>query len=88
MYFNEKGEVEKRVSLDGYLVVGVFGIVVGLYNIYKFLGKLFWKELLKLVICYVCDGFELRDDFVSKLEKCLEVINKNLVVRDIFIKNG
>ncbi|MDE5070250.1 MAG: gamma-glutamyltransferase [Trichodesmium sp. St4_bin8_1] len=88
MYLNEKGEVEKRASLDGHLAVGVPGTVAGLYNIHKSLGKLPWKELLKPAIRYARDGFELRDDFVSKLEKRLEVINKNPAARDIFTKNG
>ena len=88
MYLNEKGEVEKKASLDGHLAVGVPGTVAGLYNIHKSLGKLPWKELLKPAIRYARDGFELSDNFVSKLERRLEVINKNPAARDIFTKNG
>ena len=88
MYLNEKGEVEKKASLDGHLAVGVPGTVAGLYNIHKSLGKLPWKELLKPAIRYARDGFEVSDNFVSKLERRLEVINKNPAARDIFTKNG
>ncbi len=88
MYLNEKGEVEKRASLDGHLAVGVPGTVAGLYNVHKYYGKLSWSELLKPAIRYARDGFEVSDLFVSKLEEELEVINKNPAARDIFTKNG
>ncbi|MCL2934054.1 MAG: gamma-glutamyltransferase [Trichodesmium sp. MAG_R03] len=88
MYLNEKGEVEKRASLDGHLAVGVPGTVAGLYNVHKSYGKLSWSELLKPAIRYARDGFKVSDHFVSKLEARLEVINKNPAARDIFTKNS
>ena len=88
MYLNEKGEVEKRASLDGHLAVGVPGTVAGLYNVHKSYGKLSWSELLKPAIRYAHDGFKVSDHFVSKLEERLEVINKNPAARDIFTKNS
>ncbi len=88
MYLNEKGEVDKRASLDGHLAVGVPGTVAGLYNVHKYYGKLSWSELLQPSIRYARDGFEVSDRFVSRLERRLEVINKNPAARDIFTKNG
>jgi gamma-glutamyltranspeptidase/glutathione hydrolase len=88
MYLNEKGEVEKRASLDGHLAVGVPGTVAGLYTVHKYYGNLPWSELLQPAISYARNGFEVSDRFVSRLERRLEVINKNPAARDIFTKNG
>ncbi|MGK7922831.1 MAG: gamma-glutamyltransferase [Trichodesmium sp.] len=88
MYLNEKGEVDKRASLDGHLAVGVPGTVAGLYNVHKYYGKLSWSELLQPAIGYARDGFEVSDRFVSRLERRLEVINKNPAAREIFTNNG
>lgn len=53
MYLDDKGEVIENFSLVGVKVVGVLGIVMGFWEVYKCFGKLFWSELLILVIGYV-----------------------------------
>ncbi len=88
MYLNQEGEVDQRASLDGHLAVGVPGTVAGLYTVHKDYGKLPWSELLQSAIGYARDGFEVSDRFVSRLERRLEVINKNPAAKAAFTKNG
>ena len=88
MYLNQQGEVEKRASLDGHLAVGVPGTVAGLYTVHKYYGKLPWSELLQPAINYARDGFEVSHIFRDKLEKRLDIINKNPAAREIFTKDG
>lgn len=88
MYLNQQGEVEKRASLDGHLAVGVPGTVAGLYTVHRYYGKLPWSELVQPAISYARDGFEVSDRFQDRLEKRLDIINKNPAAKEIFTKEG
>lgn len=59
-----------------------------MYSVHQSYGKLPWSELLQPAISYAQNGFEVSDRFVNRLERRLEVINKNAAAREIFTKDG
>lgn len=88
MYLDEEGKVRKRASLDGHLAVGVPGTVAGLFEVHRQYGSLPWSELLEPAVGYAKEGFEVGEIFVRRLEKRLEVINRNGAAREIFTGDG
>ncbi len=88
LYLDEEGKVRKRASLDGHLAVGVPGTVAGLFEVHRRYGKLSWPELLEPAVGYAKEGFEVSEIFVGRLERRLEVINRNKAAREIFTRDG
>lgn len=87
MYLDEKGEVRKGLSEEGYLASGVPGTVAGLTLALEKFGTLPLKEVLKPAIEIAEKGFPIDNYLKNSLESHRIVLSKFPETRRILLKN-
>jgi gamma-glutamyltranspeptidase / glutathione hydrolase len=71
MYLDEKGEIVRKLTDEGYLAPGVPGTVRGLELAHKRYGKLSWKEVVQPAVRLAADGFLLSRSLAQDLNRQL-----------------
>ncbi len=87
MYLDEKGEVRKGLSEEGYLASGVPGTVAGLTLALEKFGTLSLKEVLKPAIELAEKGFPVDSYFKNSVESHKELFSKFPETKRILLKN-
>lgn len=87
MYLDEKGEVRKGVSEEGYLASGVPGTVAGMTLALKEFGTLPLREVLKPAIEIAEKGFPVDNYLKNSLESHKELLSKFPETKKILLKN-
>ena len=59
MYLNTDGSVDRKLSTQGALAIGVPGTVYGMWEVHQKFGSLPWKELIKPAIDLASNGFKV-----------------------------
>ncbi|KAL7985493.1 hypothetical protein Chor_004063 [Crotalus horridus] len=70
------------------LLVGVPGMIKGLYEAHQFYGRLPWRQLLGLVADIAQDGFNVTYDLAMALKEVKEHYNHSEKFREIFFPDG
>lgn len=86
MYLDSNGEVIAKKSVDGIFAVGVPGLVAGLFEIHKKLGRLPWRKLLDPAISLADRGFEVYPSLEKALQARKNVLQQNHDARRIFLR--
>lgn len=86
LYLNEKGEVVPRLSLDGWLAVGVPGAVAGYLKAAEGLGSKSVAELLAPAITLARDGFVLDARDAALLQGGAERLSRDPGATAIFVR--
>lgn len=87
MYLDEKGEVRKGLSEEGYLASGVPGTVAGLTLALERFGTLPLKEVLKPAIEIAEKGFHVDSYLKNSLESHRETLSKFPETKRILLRN-
>lgn len=69
MFLDAAGNIDKKKSGYGWLVVGVPGSPMGLWTAHQKAGKLPWKSVVKPAVKLAADGFPLDDYLVRTLNR-------------------
>ncbi|WP_426127672.1 gamma-glutamyltransferase [Pararhizobium sp. PWRC1-1] len=86
MYLDDKGEIVKGASTNGYLAVGVPGSVMGFETAREKYGTLSREELLAPAIRLAKDGFVLDQGDVVSLGNGAKKLSKDKAAAAIFLK--
>lgn len=86
MYLQADGKLNKNLSKEGVLSVGVPGLVAGLFEIHKKFGKLPWAELLDSSIQLAETGIEVYPHLEKAIQQQSEVLLKDSEAKKIFFK--
>ncbi len=87
MYLDEKGEVRKGLSEEGYLASGVPGTVAGFALALKEFGTLPLKEVLKPAIEIAEKGFPVDSYLKNSIDSHRELLSKFPETKRILLKN-
>ena len=88
MYLDDKGELIKGLSLDGYLAVGVPGSVLGLDTMLQKYGTMTRAEVMAPAIALAEDGFILSEGDADILARSTEDFAREPNVAAIFLNGG
>ncbi len=88
MYLDEKGEVTKGLSEEGYLASGIPGTVAGLSLALKKFGTLSLRDVLKPAIELAEKGFPLNNYLKSSIDSHWELLSKFPETKRILLNNG
>ncbi|MEK1889184.1 MAG: gamma-glutamyltransferase [Phyllobacterium sp.] len=86
MYLDDKGNIVKGASTDGYLAVGVPGSVLGFETARAKYGTKPREELIGPAIRFARDGFELDQGDVASLQNGAKKLSKDRPAAAIFLK--
>ncbi|MGQ9618446.1 MAG: gamma-glutamyltransferase [Candidatus Aminicenantia bacterium] len=88
MYLDDKREVKKGLSEEGYLASGIPGTVAGLTLALKRYGTLPLKEVIRPAIELAEKGFPIDDYFKNSIESHMELLSKFPETKRILLNNG
>jgi gamma-glutamyltranspeptidase/glutathione hydrolase len=86
MYLDDKGNVVKGASTDGYLAVGVPGSVMGLETAREKYGTKSRAELMAPAIRYAKEGFTLNQADAAELNEGKAWLSRDPAAKAIFVK--
>ncbi|NTS33025.1 gamma-glutamyltransferase [Phyllobacterium sp. BT25] len=86
MYLDDKGNIVKGASTDGYLAIGVPGSVMGFETARAKYGTKPREELIGPAIRFARDGFELDQGDVASLQDGAETLAKDKTAAAVFLK--
>ncbi|WP_434064178.1 gamma-glutamyltransferase [Pararhizobium gei] len=86
MYLDEKGEIVKGRSTDGYLAVGVPGSVMGLETARERYGTMQRRDLIAPAIDFARNGFVLSQGDVASLASGAKKLSKDREAAAVFLK--
>lgn len=86
MYLDDKGNMVKGLSTDGYLAVGVPGSVLGFETARTKYGTKPREELMGPAIRFARDGFVLNQGDVTSLQGGAKKLTKDRAAAEIFLK--
>ncbi|WP_457302720.1 gamma-glutamyltransferase, partial [Phyllobacterium sp. P5_D12] len=86
MYLDDKGNMVKGLSTDGYLAVGVPGSVLGFETARAKYGSKSREELMGPAIRFARDGFVLDQGDITSLQGGAKKLAKDKASADIFLK--
>ncbi|MBZ9655945.1 gamma-glutamyltransferase [Phyllobacterium lublinensis] len=86
MYLDEKGNMVKGLSTDGYLAVGVPGSVLGFETARTKYGTKSREELMGPAIRFARDGFVLDQGDITSLQGGAKKLSKDRAAAEIFLK--
>ena len=86
MYLDDKGNMVKGLSTDGYLAVGVPGSVLGFETAREKYGTKSREELIGPAIRYARDGFVLDQGDIASLQNGAKKLGKDKAAAGIFLK--
>ncbi|UXN67235.1 gamma-glutamyltransferase (plasmid) [Phyllobacterium sp. A18/5-2] len=86
MYLDDKGNMVKGLSTDGYLAVGVPGSVLGFETARTKYGTKPREELMGPAIRFARDGFVLNQGDVTSLQGGAKKLAKDRAAAEIFLK--
>jgi gamma-glutamyltranspeptidase/glutathione hydrolase len=86
MYLDDKGEIVKGASTDGYLAVGVPGSVAGFEAALTRYGTKTRQELMAPAIRYAKEGFMLEQGDATSLQGGAKKLGKDQAAAAIFLK--
>jgi len=87
MYLNQKGEFDKRLSLDGALAAAIPGVPAALDHLNKKYGRLTLKQTLAPAIRYAKQGFEVTEHFQRLVNFRRDALNASDDSRAIFLSS-
>jgi len=87
MYLNQKGEFDKRLSLDGALAAAIPGVPAALDHLNKKYGRLTLKQTLAPAIRYAKQGFEVTEHFQRLVNFRRDALSESADSRAIFLSS-
>ncbi len=85
MYLDDKGNVVKGASTDGFLAIGVPGTVAGLEYAREKYGKLPRKDVMEAAVGYARDGYVLNQGDVASFKHNLKWLSRDPETKRIFL---